>query len=136
MCLTCKGHELSWVSLVDAQGQCIMDELVKPDNLMITYKTRFSGITKKKLHPVKTKLKDVQERIKALLPPDAVLVGHSLENDLRALQMIHSNVIDTSILFARNPGRRFRLKFLAQVILKYEASRSISLQETKGHNLE
>ncbi|KAM4023900.1 LOW QUALITY PROTEIN: uncharacterized protein ACNLHF_024857 [Anomaloglossus baeobatrachus] len=129
MCLTCKGHELSWVSLVDAQGQCIMDELVKPDNLMITYKTRLSRITKKKL-TVKTKLKDVQERIKALLPPDAVLVGHSLENDLRALQMIHPNVIDTSILFARNPGRRFRLKFLAQVILKREIQRA----DANGHD--
>ncbi|XP_075175270.1 RNA exonuclease 5-like [Anomaloglossus baeobatrachus] len=97
---------------------------------MITYKTRLSRITKKKLHPVKTKLKDVQERIKALLPPDAVLVGHSLENDLRALQMIHPNVIDTSILFARNPGRRFRLKFLAQVILKREIQRA----DANGHD--
>ncbi|XP_069590300.1 RNA exonuclease 5 isoform X1 [Ranitomeya imitator] len=130
MCMTCKGNELTRVSLVDAQGQCIMDELVKPDNPIINYMTRFSGINKKKLHPVKTKLKDVQEKIKGLLPPNAVLVGHSLNNDLRALQMIHPHVIDTSLLFARGHGRRFRLKFLAQVILK----RDIQCGGALGHD--
>lgn len=47
----------------------------------------FSGITKKILNPVTTKLKDVQRQLKMLLPPDAVLVGHSLDLDLRALKV-------------------------------------------------
>lgn len=47
----------------------------------------FSGITKKILKPVTTKLKDVQRQLKILLPPDAVLVGHSLDLDLRALKV-------------------------------------------------
>ncbi|NP_001121457.1 putative RNA exonuclease NEF-sp [Xenopus tropicalis] len=129
MCLTDKGSELTRISLVDASGSCIMDELVKPDNTIRDYMTRYSGITRKLLLPVKTKLKDVQQKLKSVLPPDAVLVGHSLDNDLRALQMIHTSVIDTALLFAREYGRKFRLKFLAQAVL----GREIQTDDVMGH---
>lgn len=42
----------------------------------------------------------VAARIAALLPPDAVLVGHGLHNDLIALQLDTAQLIDTSMLFA------------------------------------
>ncbi|XP_053550318.1 RNA exonuclease 5 [Bombina bombina] len=130
MCLTDKGSELTRISLVDASGRCIMDELVKPDNPIQNYMTRFSGITKKLLNPVKTKLKEVQDKIKTLLPPDAVLVGHSLNNDLWALQMIHMNVIDTALLYAREFERKFRLKFLTEAVL----GREIQCENVIGHD--
>ncbi|XP_006751260.1 RNA exonuclease 5-like, partial [Leptonychotes weddellii] len=90
----------------------------------------FSGITKKILNPVTTKLKDVQRHLKALLPPDAVLVGHSLDLDLRALKMIHPYVIDTSLLYVREQGRRFKLKFLAKAIL----GKDIQCPDRLGHD--
>uniref|UniRef100_A0A8D2A0N0 RNA exonuclease 5 n=1 Tax=Sus scrofa TaxID=9823 RepID=A0A8D2A0N0_PIG len=130
MCLTSKGRELARISLVAEGGCCVMDELVKPDNKIVDYLTSFSGITKKILNPVTTKLKDVQRQLKALLPPDAVLVGHSLDLDLRALKMIHPYVIDTSLLYVREQGRRFKLKFLAKTIL----GKDIQCPDRLGHD--
>ncbi|KAM6320483.1 RNA exonuclease 5 isoform 2-T2 [Podargus strigoides] len=130
MCLTAKGNEVTRVSLVDAQGQCLMNELVKPENTVVNYRTRFSGVTKKMLLPVKTRLPDIQTRLKKMLPHDAVLVGHSLNGDLQALEMIHPSVIDTSLLFARNEGRRFKLKFLAKAVLGKE----IQCEQKLGHD--
>ncbi|KAB0406290.1 hypothetical protein E2I00_011458, partial [Balaenoptera physalus] len=130
MCLTSKGRELTRISLVAEGGCCVTDELVKPDNKIVDYLTSFSGITKKILNTVTPTVKDVQRQLKALLPPDAVLVGHSLDLDLRALKMIHPYVIDTSLLYVREQGRRFKLKFLAKVIL----GKDIQCPDRFGHD--
>ncbi|XP_074867112.1 RNA exonuclease 5 [Carettochelys insculpta] len=130
MCLTKMGSEVTRVSLVDAEGRCIMDELIKPESQIVNYLTRYSGITQKILLPVKTKLPEIQDKLKKLLPRDAVLVGHSLNADLHALQMIHPSVIDTSLLFARHRGRRFKLKFLAKAVLGKE----IQCENKVGHD--
>lgn len=91
---------------------------------------RFSGITRAIPAPVSTCLADVQSRLLQLLPPDAVLVGHSLNGDLRALHMVHPHVIDTSLLYRQEFGRRFKLKHLAEVVLKREIQSEVRI----GHD--
>uniref|UniRef100_A0A8C7MNE3 RNA exonuclease 5 n=1 Tax=Oncorhynchus kisutch TaxID=8019 RepID=A0A8C7MNE3_ONCKI len=129
-CLTEWGNELTRISLVDSRGSCVLDELVKPPNRILHYLTQFSGITRAMLQPITTTLREVQSKLKKVLPRDAVLVGHSLENDLRALNLIHPHVIDTSLLYRREFGRRFKLKVLAETVLK----KQIQTEERKGHD--
>ncbi|XP_055014697.1 RNA exonuclease 5 [Boleophthalmus pectinirostris] len=130
MCLTDQGSELTRVSLVDSSGTCVLDELVKPRNKIRNYLTQFSGVTQQMLKPVETTLSQVQSRLKSLLPRDAVLVGHSLENDLRALKMVHPHVIDTSLLYRRHLGQRFKLKVLAETLLQ----KQIQTEDRRGHD--
>jgi len=80
-------------------SQIIYDTLVKPENAITNYLTRYSGITKEMLNDVTVMLHDVQQTLKMLLPADAILIGQSLNSDLHTLKMMHPYIIDTSVIF-------------------------------------
>jgi DNA polymerase III epsilon subunit-like protein len=86
----------------------VYETLVKPRNRITDYLTRFSGITKKSLADVDVRLEDVQKNIRSLLPPDAILVGQSLNFDLIALKVRYGDTpacivtcIQIQILYCR-----------------------------------
>ena len=56
-------------------------------------------MTAKDLENVTTRLTDVQADLRALLPDDCILVGQSLNFDLKAMKMMHPYIIDTSVIF-------------------------------------
>eukprot|EP00057_Strongylocentrotus_purpuratus_P022233 XP_011676707.1 PREDICTED: small RNA degrading nuclease 5 isoform X1 [Strongylocentrotus purpuratus] len=116
MVITTAGTELARVSLTDDKGKMLYNSLVKPINPVRDYVTRYSGITKKLLEPVETRLADAQKAVIDVLPRDAILVGQGLENDLRALKIYHPHCVDTSNMFTAS-GRRVKLKLLAKEYL-------------------
>ncbi|TMW63750.1 hypothetical protein Poli38472_002691 [Pythium oligandrum] len=119
MCRTTKGVELTRLTLIDSTEKVLIDEYVKPKNPIVDYCTEFSGITYEIMEGCTTTLADVQQRFLELVPAEAILVGHSVENDLQALQIVHKRVIDTTVLYPHPRGPPFRsaLRFLTSTYL-------------------
>lgn len=124
MCYTGCGLELTKVSIIRSDGRLYYQSLVKPERPIVDYNTRFSGITESDLkgnssrrvsincHNSTNKsvksLREVQNDILKFIHSDTILIGHSIENDLRALKLIHKTVIDTSIMFPHQYGLPYR----------------------------
>ncbi|RPA82616.1 hypothetical protein BJ508DRAFT_414036 [Ascobolus immersus RN42] len=122
MCITEGGKELTRISVVDLNGKCIYDTLVKPELPITDYLTRFSGITAAKMESVTTTLADVQKHLLDICDSETILVGHSLDSDLTALKLCHPHIIDTTLLYEHPRGKPYKssLKYLADKILNKE----------------
>ncbi|KAH0558578.1 hypothetical protein GP486_004767 [Trichoglossum hirsutum] len=134
MCQTEGGQlDLTRISIVKWDGEVVLDELVKPEKVVVDYLTPYSGISKDMLDPITTTLSDIQSRLLEIFHPKSILIGHSLNSDLGALKMTHPFIIDTSILYQhpRGPPLKSSLKFLAQKYLGREIQKG---HGGKGHD--
>jgi RNA exonuclease 1 len=123
---TSGGHELARLSVVGANCETLADVLVKPLNDVTDYLTQWSGITEELLADVTTTLADAQHVLLDMVDTECILVGHSLENDLRAMKIAHDRVIDTSVCFPRRNGRG------GKQALRALADRMLNLQIQTG----
>jgi len=130
MVLVASGQALARVSVIGPGRELLYDTFVLPAEPVTDYVTEFSGITPEKLEGVKTTIADVQAKLLQLISADTILVGHSLENDLQALHLIHERVVDTALIFPHAQGwpHRNSLRGLSSHHLKRVLNR------TAGHD--
>lgn len=87
------GMELIRLTAVNEKMEVLLDELVLPCSMIVDLNTVFSGI--KTLEGVKHDLDSVRKELFKYVDADTIILGHGLENDMNALRIIHTNVIDT-----------------------------------------
>ncbi|GAB5567481.1 RNA exonuclease 1 homolog isoform X2 [Prionailurus iriomotensis] len=131
MSYTTYGLELTRVTVVDTDMRVVYDTFVKPDNEIVDYNTRFSGVTEADLVDTSISLRDVQAVLLSMFSADTVLIGHSLESDLLALKVIHSTVVDTSVLFPHRLGLPYK-RSLRNLMADY--LRRIIQDNVDGHS--
>ncbi|XP_073956294.1 exonuclease GOR-like [Choristoneura fumiferana] len=130
MIYTTGGMELARIALVDASGNPVYDTLVKPCSEILDCNTFFSGISPEDMSTAVKTLKDVQRDILQFIGYDTILIGHALENDLRALKLVHGAIVDTCVLYPDRRGLPYKraLRFLTKEYLGREIQ-----QGQKGH---
>ena len=105
MCYTVSGLELTRITIVNYDEKVVFDKFVRPQNRVIDYNTRYSGITEALLNTSDAlTLPEVQAVLLSMFHSRTILIGHSLESDLKSLKLIHSNVVDTSVLYPHKMG--------------------------------
>ncbi|KAF9232680.1 hypothetical protein BU15DRAFT_54755 [Melanogaster broomeanus] len=139
MCLTEDGKELTRVCMIEYEsGIVVYDKLVKPPKPIIDYLTKWSGITEASLATATATLADVQSQLLLILAPKAgptsILVGHSLESDLKALRICHPLCIDTALVYHHPRGRPLK-PGLAWLTKKW-CHREIQTRGEGGHDPE
>ncbi|KRX14899.1 putative exonuclease -like protein, partial [Trichinella nelsoni] len=119
---------LSRLSIVNENYEVLLDVLVKPDKQITDYVTKYSGMTPQLLEGVTLRLEDVQHYLRKILPPNAILVGHSINYDMDALGLYHPYLVDIGFTLNLNENSALRtsLHRLCERIL------GLSVQEGMG----
>eukprot|EP00461_Guttulinopsis_vulgaris_P001122 UN01122 len=117
---------LARFSLIDSSGILLVDGFVKPSGPVVDWVTQWSGISEDdydlEKHPNRTILtfEQAREILLAFLSKDHFLVGHGLENDLRAMKITHTKILDTTLLYPHRKGGKIKnsLKYLSSQWLR------------------
>ena len=96
MVKTSAGKEIARVALLNFSGEICIDEFVKPKNEIRDYGTKYSGITVDSLRGIETRLSDIQKSLNRLVSDSDILVGHSIDHDLKCLHWRHEKVAKRS----------------------------------------
>ena len=112
---TVLGHEIGRVSVVDSQGSTLYDTFVRPRGRVVDFLTEHSGLDQRILE-LGANFEDMRGNLARIIGKNTIILGHSLENDLSALKVHHTKLIDTSHIYLSKENKRLRLQ---ELVLKY-----------------
>jgi DNA polymerase III epsilon subunit-like protein len=136
---------LAFITAIDfLTGEVLINSYVAPTAPVTNWLTPVSGITPEAMDAAITDGKaflsndDARRALDKFLDKDTVVIGHALQHDLRALNLLHGRIVDTSVVTAeavfsnfssktRLP-RMWGLKTLAKELL------GIDIQPELAHN--
>ena len=97
--------ELIRISLVDHfTSEVLIDQLVFPKVPMKHLNTQYSGVTWKDMNLAREQgtcifgRDSARKKVWDFVGPETIVIGHSLNNDLKVLRWIHEKVVDTFLL--------------------------------------
>lgn len=93
----------------------ILDMKIKPELPVVDFRTEIHGI--KPSDPSNNTLEDVQHKLLWLVTTNAILVGHAIDNDLKALRFQHNRIVDTARLYSTDTGRPASLSCISEQVL-------------------
>ncbi|KAK7207774.1 hypothetical protein BZA70DRAFT_24982 [Myxozyma melibiosi] len=143
---TTLGVELIRVTILDyPSNKVLYDTLVKPIGRVIDLNTRFSGVTSLDKNPDGSEVPAFgtarREILSKYLGKHTVLLGHGLENDLASMRIIHTRVVDSSLIYLHEDPRlaslniRMSLRNLAKKHLDRDIQvRSFDPADKVGHD--
>ncbi|KAL3071920.1 hypothetical protein niasHT_039745 [Heterodera trifolii] len=131
MVYTVWGPEVARLSVVDITGDLILDVIIRPEHRIVDCNTKFSGLKPEQVMAGECDLHEAHQRFFELVNTETILLGHSLESDLRAMHLVHRRVVDTSVVFPHRMGPPYKraLKTLAA-----ELTQMIIQDDESGHD--
>lgn len=112
------GDECARLSAVGENGKVVMDKIFKPLGDVVDLRTEYSGITEELLAGAEATSYEVVKELSQYADQNTIFIGHSLENDFRAMKLMHSRVVDTSLVYNKDAQYPHKAS-LARLFEKY-----------------
>ncbi|OJJ02276.1 hypothetical protein ASPVEDRAFT_83785 [Aspergillus versicolor CBS 583.65] len=138
--------EVAFFSAVDFfTGEVLIHKYVQPTKRVVHWRTRVSGITPMAMNEATragqalSGWKSAQQALWKYADTNTVLIGHSLNNDLRVLRIIHPRIVDSAILsseavFNLAPDVSLRRIWALKLITKEFLNRATQTGGRRGHD--
>lgn len=108
------GRQVGRISILDHQGNVIYDKFIKPENTVVDYCEKYSGLNRENTESG-ISLVQLKEDILKIIGTNTFILGHGLEHDLEVLGLYIEKIIDTSYLFLNTDGHKVKLAHLSKM---------------------